>query len=87
MFECNKCGLCCKSIANNPIYKDLDRGDGTCKYLSEDNLCSIYETRPLLCRVDEAYDKLFKNLISREDYYSENYKICDLLKKKNKEDK
>lgn len=82
MFKCDKCGLCCKSLAGSPIYAELDRGDGTCKYLLN-NLCSIYENRPLLCRVDEAYSKIFKNYMSEEDYYSENYKICKLLKSKN----
>lgn len=81
MFKCDKCGLCCKSLAGNPIYKDLDRGDGSCKYL-KGNLCSIYESRPLLCRVDDAYNALFKEYITKEEYYSENYKICNILKNK-----
>lgn len=33
---CKKCGKCCKN--NN------------CKYLSEDNLCSVYANRPELCK-------------------------------------
>ena len=77
MFKCDKCGICCKSLAGNPIYKDLDRGDGTCMYL-KDNLCSIYEQRPILCRVDDAYNKYFKQRMSLEEYYNENYKICKL---------
>ena len=81
MFKCDKCGICCKSLAGHPIYKDLDRGDGTCMYL-KDNLCSIYEQRPILCRVDDAYNKYFKQRMSLEEYYNENYKICKLLKSK-----
>lgn len=80
-FNCDKCGLCCKSLAGNPIYKDLDRGDGICKFLV-DNLCSIYEDRPLLCRVDDAYNEYFKNSMTLEEYYKENYKICNILKLK-----
>ncbi len=80
MFKCDKCGLCCKALAANPIYKDLDRGDGICKYLVE-NLCSIYENRPLKCRVDDAYRIFFKEKMTLEEYYSENYKVCNLLKK------
>ena len=82
MFKCDKCGLCCKSLAGNPIYKDLDRGDGICKYLV-DNLCSIYDNRPLLCRVDDAYNEYFKNCMTLEEYYEGNYKICNILKLKN----
>jgi len=29
---------------------EWDRGDGACKYL-ENNVCSIYEQRPEICRV------------------------------------
>ena len=68
MFQCNKCGCCCRSLQLSPDYADLDRGDGVCIYLV-DNLCSIYDTRPLKCRVDECYEVLFKGIMSKEDYY------------------
>lgn len=51
MFKCDCCGACCRHLNLSALYAELDRGDGTCKYLSG-NLCSIYEKRPLLCRVD-----------------------------------
>lgn len=38
------------------MYKDLDRGDGACKFLNG-TLCAIYESRPHLCWVDESYKK------------------------------
>lgn len=81
MFKCDKCGLCCRSLADNPVYKHLDRGNGTCRYLVG-NLCSIYEKRPLLCRVDEAYEALFKDYMTKETYYAENYRMCKILKSK-----
>ena len=62
-FQCNKCGECCWQLKRSPLYKVLDRGDDVCKYLSS-NLCSIYEKRPLLCRVDESYDVLLKGTMS-----------------------
>ncbi len=49
MWECNKCGACC--CLAGFIIKELDRGDGVCRMLSENNMCSIYETRPEICRV------------------------------------
>ena len=79
MFECDKCGCCCRNVDKNEIYASLDRGDGTCKYLVG-NLCSIYETRPIMCRVDEAYDRFFKNTWSREVYYQINKDACEKLK-------
>lgn len=81
MFKCDKCGLCCRSLKLNPMYMELDRGDGVCKYL-EGNLCSIYEQRPLICRVDDAYEVFFKSKMTKEEYYEINYKSCNILKNK-----
>lgn len=79
MFSCDKCGACCQNLHLSPLYAELDRGDGVCKYLSE-NLCSIYESRPLLCRVDESYEKFFKEVMSIEEYYRINLDVCKKLK-------
>lgn len=80
MFYCDRCGACCRHLELSPLYRELDRGDGICKYLSG-NLCSIYENRPLLCRVDASYDAFFKGVMSRETYYKLNYVSCNELKK------
>ena len=81
MFECDKCGECCRRLKGIPIYADLDRGDGTCKYL-KGNLCSIYKDRSLFCRVDDCYEQLFKKEYTREEFYKLNYEICNKLKDK-----
>lgn len=80
MFKCDKCGACCKNLDKSPVYDELNSGNGVCKYLVG-NLCSIYENRPLLCRVDESYEILFKDTMTRSEYYKLNYKFCDKLKK------
>ena len=67
MFKCDKCGQCCRNLYKSPIYEALHNGDGICKYLNG-NICSIYETRPLVCRVDESYDVFFKEQMSYEEY-------------------
>lgn len=82
MFVCDKCGGCCRHVNLSPLYERLDRGDGVCKYLCG-NLCSIYDNRPLLCRVDESYERFFKEKLSKEDYYRLNYQACDKIKKGN----
>lgn len=79
MFICDKCGLCCRNIGGSKIYADLDRGDGVCKYLIG-NLCSIYDNRPLLCRIDESYEVLWKDVMELDDYYQLNYEACKHLK-------
>ena len=81
MFKCDQCGLCCKSLKENSLYADLDRGDGVCKYL-KGNLCSIYEHRPLFCRVDDCYELFFKDQYTLEEFYEKNYEICRYLKTK-----
>lgn len=81
MFNCSKCGECCTHLDMSELYKELDRGDGVCKYL-EENICSIYNERPLLCRVDESYNAFFKNQYSKEEYYKKNYEMCNLLRNK-----
>ncbi|MBQ9206302.1 MAG: YkgJ family cysteine cluster protein [Treponema sp.] len=83
MFDCDKCGLCCSHIGGNVLYKDLDRGDGVCKFLKE-NLCSIYEERPLLCRVDESWKNIFSSKMTLEQFYELNYQGCKTLKEKYK---
>lgn len=80
MFFCNQCGQCCRNLDKSPLYAELDRGDGVCRYL-DGNLCSIYEKRPLLCRVDECYDLFFRESLSREEFYQMNYRVCRQLQK------
>ena len=79
MFVCDRCGACCHHLELSPLYKELDRGDGICKYLSG-NLCSIYENRPLLCRVDASYDAFFKDVFTLEIYYNLNYRCSNKFK-------
>lgn len=75
MFKCNQCGECCRHLDRSGLYRELDRGDGVCRYLSG-NLCSIYENRPLLCRIDESYDKIFSEIYTRDEYYRMNEQAC-----------
>lgn len=81
MFPCDCCGCCCRNIGDSPIYKGLDRGDGVCRYLSE-NLCTIYEDRPVLCRIDDCYNLYFYKSMGREEYYRLNMEVCRKLKER-----
>ncbi|MDO5407378.1 MAG: YkgJ family cysteine cluster protein [Eubacteriales bacterium] len=80
MFLCDKCGGCCRNLDKSPIYAELDQGNGICRYLTG-NLCSIYENRPLICRVDDCYDLYFKDSMSQEEYYACNHAVCERIKK------
>lgn len=79
MFKCDRCGECCRHLNLSNFYSELDRGDGVCKYLCG-NLCSVYGTRPLLCRIDASFDFFFQGTMSREEYYKMNYEACEKMK-------
>lgn len=81
MFKCDQCGICCKHVNMNPMYVQFDSGNGVCKFLDEEtNLCKIYNERPLLCNVDAMYDFMYKDQMSREEFYELNYQECRKLK-------
>lgn len=81
MFVCDKCGLCCRKVTESPVYRELDRGDGICRFFDEfSKLCTIYEDRPLLCNVNEAYEQIFQEIISKEEYENLNQESCRKLK-------
>jgi len=61
--------------------KDLDRGDGVCKHLQEDNTCGIYDTRPDICNVRKMYDKHHKDLYTEEEYVKVMEEACNTIKK------
>lgn len=80
MFHCDHCGCCCRHLDRNSAYAQLDRGDGICVHLNG-NDCTIYENRPLLCRIDECYEQFFYQIMTREDYYELNSQACQIIKK------
>ena len=81
MFDCDCCGECCCHLNCSDIYAKLDRGDGVCRYFDEGTaLCTIYNARPVVCNVDAAYEKYFKNQMPLDEYYKLNYEACETLK-------
>lgn len=78
-FVCTKCGICCKNVAHYEASEFLDRGDGICKYYDENTkLCTIYDFRPEVCRVDKMYKK-YKNQMTWDEYLALNYQACKEL--------
>ena len=80
-FVCDQCGECCRNLNLSEIYSDLDSGNGTCKFL-DGNICSIYESRPVKCRIDDCYDLYFADEMSKEEYYQKNHEMCEALKQR-----
>lgn len=85
MFDCKKCGQCCRHLNLSSLYDHLNRGDGVCKYLDdESSLCTIYENRPDECNIDLIYERCFSTSMSKEEYYRLNYKMCKEFQKSSK---
>ena len=79
-FDCTKCGACCKRIAQIAELKDFDSGNGVCSQLDlATNECKIYANRPLVCRVDEMFEKYFSSVLSKAEFYGLNAKCCNIL--------
>jgi Fe-S-cluster containining protein len=58
-----------------PGAADLDIGNGVCKYLAG-NLCTIYETRPLICDVEAMYAAYFEETKTWAEFISMNIHSC-----------
>ena len=51
------------------LAKELDSGDGICRYLDRKaRLCRIYERRPLLCNNALFFEQRLKDLMTREEF-------------------
>ena len=79
-FLCDKCGECCKHCNTIPEMKDYDVGNGYCKYLTSNNLCSIYDKRPNICRGEFIHSTYFKEM-SHGEFIDLKIKCCNKLKK------
>lgn len=60
--------------------KDYNRGDGTCKYLTEENTCSIYADRPQICNTDLMYERVYSRFMTRDEFDRINTESCEKLK-------
>jgi len=80
MFPCTSCGLCCQNISSVKELKKFDLGNGVCKYFDEiSNQCTIYETRPDICRVDKMYQQKYNVFFTKKEFYIKNAEVCNQL--------
>lgn len=52
--------------------------DGVCEKLV-DGKCSVYNTRPDICRSDYLFDKYFAGIATEEEYISQSAVSCNQL--------
>lgn len=85
MFPCTGCGICCQNISTVKELKEFDLGNGVCKFFDiKTNSCTIYESRPDICKVDKMFDIKYSNEFSKKEFYKLNAKVCNELQKKYK---
>ena len=83
MFPCTACGQCCKNVHKSEETKFLDRGDGICYHFNESTLlCTIYENRPLVCRVQDYYKANLIDIYNWDEFVELNIQVCNDLNKK-----
>ena len=83
-FPCTNCGACCRRAHLVKDFNYSNKIKGGCIYLTE-NLCEIYDNRPLICNMAEVKKVIFPN-ISQKEYYRISGAICNELIKKDEMD-
>jgi uncharacterized protein len=53
--------------------------DGSCSKLSGD-ICTVYQSRPLICNTDKMHEKIWSSVMSRDDYYAQCQVSCQKLR-------
>ncbi len=79
MFQCTKCGICCKNIDKIPELAEFHTGNGICIHLTSDNVCDIYQNRPTICNVEKMYELKYRRIMSKEEYERLNMEGCRML--------
>ncbi len=77
MYPCTRCGCCCKRIGLLGVDFPYDiNADGSCSKLSENNECTVYDERPLVCNIDKFAEVME---IDKEIFYKANIATCNAL--------
>ena len=76
-YPCKACGACCRNVGTLPT---LDRGDGVCRHYDESTrLCSVYDDRPLVCRIDRYYETRLRGKMPTVTFYAIQAHTCASL--------
>ncbi|MBQ7155872.1 MAG: hypothetical protein IJR85_10010 [Synergistaceae bacterium] len=58
----------------NNYARGVRRRNGSLHILDrEENLCTIYGSRPVVCNVNAMYEAFFRDKMTREEFYAMNY--------------
>jgi Fe-S-cluster containining protein len=78
-FPCTACGVCCTNIKTFPFAEEFALKDGSCKHLTKENKCGIYETRPDFCNVKKRSEN---SLLGEKGYYKLFSMACNHMQKR-----
>ena len=90
IFPCSGCGACCHRInkaidslgeeafnKNSELYFPYNwDNNGRCEMLTDDNKCSVYKDRPLICNIDKF---LLLIDIPKKQFYDINISACNAM--------
>lgn len=79
-WVCTKCGKCCQHVDKVPSLAGYARPDGSCVFLGEDMLCTVYDMRPPVCNVAWIYENFFKGKVPEDEFYAMTQEACDSLR-------
>lgn len=79
-WVCTKCGNCCRHVGEVPSMAGYAKEDGSCKFLTDDNLCQIYEQRPPICNIAWVFENYFKGKVSEAEFYDRTEEACVKLR-------
>lgn len=77
-FNCDNCNAYCCRMPAVREYGLPTLPDGTCAYLV-DNKCSIYASRPLVCRIDDGWRAYFSEQMTLDEWREWNREWCSKL--------
>jgi Fe-S-cluster containining protein len=89
--NCEACGAqCCRNWNIYQFDPTMVDKYGVCIYLNQEtNKCTIYDTRPVFCRVHDYYVERMSSKMSFEEYMRSSYVGCKVLqnmgKRRNKD--
>lgn len=85
-FPCERCGACCRNVDKAQETHSLDRGDGVCRHYDDQlKLCSIYESRPEICRVDYQFVTNYRTLMDWPTFVKLNLDACNRLQQQDEQ--
>jgi hypothetical protein len=61
------------------MLNNYHRGDGVCIHYKPNFGCTVYDSRPIACRVDEGYQVFASDRMTLEEYYRGNARVCNQL--------